>query len=121
MLYITIDGDDIGQKISACYLSDDVIALQRINGIVQERVISIADILRGRGFEILFCAADGVAGRGEYISDNGAEIYKEIANLVAPDLSFSAGTGGTLREAFIALLYAKSSGKSRICDYKDLK
>ena len=31
MFYITIDGDDIGQKITAAYLNNDIESLNRIN------------------------------------------------------------------------------------------
>ncbi|MBB1323544.1 MULTISPECIES: mCpol domain-containing protein [unclassified Shewanella] len=111
MMYITIDGDDIGQMITSSYLKNDVSELSRINQVVNEKTSLISDFLNSRGFNIIFCAADGVAGYSEDETVDEIILFEEIKSIAEPELRFSAGLGATLQESYIALLSAKSSGK----------
>jgi GGDEF domain-containing protein len=119
MRYLTIDGDDIGQKIAAAYLSNSTTELVRVNNMVQESTHLIAEFLRLEGFAIHFCAADGVAASIAYDFDIG-QISAEIEKIADSEITFSAGVGNSLREAYIALLFAKSSGKNKFCDFKEI-
>jgi len=119
MKYITIDGDDIGQKIASAYLTNDETGLTRTNNFVQEKIVKIAELLKAQGFTILFCAADGVAGMASSHFDS-SWIFSEIKKIAGDEISFSAGVGNSLREAYIALLLAKSSGKSRLQDFNEM-
>ncbi|ETQ99990.1 mCpol domain-containing protein [Acinetobacter baumannii] len=117
MIYITIDGDDIGQMITSSYLQNDVHELSRINFVVNEKTLLISNFLKEQGFNIIFCAADGVAGYIDQTSIDKVFIFESIKELAEPELCFSAGIGSTLQEAYIALLSAKSSGKCRLHDF----
>jgi hypothetical protein len=118
--YITIDGDDIGQKITSAYLTNNVYELIRVNDLVKEKTELIAAYLESEGFEIIFCAADGVAGVTQSELDNRA-IYSEIKKIAEDELSFSVGVGDTLRDAYVALLSAKSSGKGQLHNFNDME
>lgn len=120
MKYITIDGDDIGQKITSSYLKNDVAALKDINRIVQEKTTEISVYLKSLGFEIIFCAADGVAGYTENSTISDENLYESIKEIASPSISFSCGVGETLQESYIALLSAKSNGKSCLHNYMSL-
>lgn len=111
MIYITIDGDDIGQMIASSYLKNDLNELSRINRVVNEKTRLISGFLNSQGFSIIFCAADGVAGYSECETVNEIALFEEIKSIAEPELHFSAGMGATLQESYIALLSAKSSGK----------
>ncbi|REE18246.1 hypothetical protein B0G71_1245 [Paraburkholderia sp. BL27I4N3] len=119
MKYITIDGDDIGQKIASAYLTNDTKELTRTNDLVQEKIAQIADFLKYQGFNILFCAADGVAGSSSSFFQNST-VFAEIRKIAGEEISFSAGVGNTLRDSYIALLFAKSSGKGRLQNFDDM-
>lgn len=121
MKYITIDGDDIGQKIQACYLNNDSNALSKLNNFIQNRVKYIAEFLREEGFTIIFCAADGVAAWIESYANPDNYLYEGIGDRSGGQVTFSAGVGEDLRESYVALLAAKSNGKARLCNYRDLK
>lgn len=121
MKYITIDGDDIGQRITSAYLQNDLSKLIRINEIVREKTDSIASYLKSHGFVIIFCAADGVAAHSGQENLDFARLFNEIQTIAAVELSFSAGVGKDLREAYIALLSAKSSGKGCLHNFADMK
>lgn len=120
MTYITIDGDDIGQMITSSYLKNDLNELNRINNLVNKKTQLISKFLEEQGFNIIFCAADGVAGYSEIeVLDEGF-IYNSIKFIASPELSFSAGMGATLREAYVALLSAKSNGKRCMHNFSNL-
>lgn len=119
MAFISIDGDDIGRRLTALYLTNDREGLTSFVGNVHENVKTIADILENAGHMIIFSAADGVVA--EIVGDvDTAELYRKIADVGAPNLTFSAGVGDTLQECYVALLAAKSEGKARLRRYKDI-
>lgn len=121
MVYIIIDGDDIGRQITAFYLQNDVLRLSDFISQVHSKLRLISDFLESAGFSVIFCAADGVAARCETPTMDDDEIYGSIRAIGnGSGLTFSAGVGTNLREAYVALLLAKSSGKARICNYTDM-
>ncbi|MBE3026186.1 mCpol domain-containing protein [Janthinobacterium sp. GW458P] len=120
MKYITIDGDDVGQKIASAYLHNDLLHLININEVVKQKTDLIAEHLRSINFVIIFCAADGVAA---YSADDNIEwenIFLAIKTIASSEMSFSAGCGSSLREAYVALLSAKASGKGCIHIYDNI-
>lgn len=119
MKFITIDGDDVGQKITSSYLNNDVSELVRVNSLIQSKTKSIAEYLEVQGFKVIFCAADGVAGVSDSDFD-GEHIYSEVKRIAGQELSFSVGVGDTLRDAYVALLYAKSSGKAQLRSFHEM-
>lgn len=120
MKYITIDGDDIGQKITSCYLRNDLIALSEINTLVQTKTHLIADFLRSQDFIVIFCAADGVAAYSNVSNANDDFIFSSISRIAGVELTFSAGIGASLRESYIALISAKSNGKACLQNFESL-
>ncbi|WP_334068858.1 mCpol domain-containing protein [Burkholderia cepacia] len=120
-MFITIDGDDIGQRITKYYLGNDAKSLSELNQKMIETTRRIADYLEQLGFSIIFCGADGVAGHAKTSSISENEIFKEISALGKECATFSAGTGDTLRESYVALMAAKSHGKAQIYSYRNLE
>ncbi|NCI78903.1 mCpol domain-containing protein [Acinetobacter kanungonis] len=121
MFFISIDGDDIGQKITASYLNNDMDSLKEINCLVNHKTHQIADFLSNIGFTIMFCAADGVAGFIDNVQIDEFELFDEIKAFIGNEITFSMGVGASMRESYIALLSAKSHGKDRVHSYNDLK
>lgn len=118
--YVTIDGDDIGQKIASAYFTNDSSELVRVNELVRSKTKGISDFLMSQGFVILFCAADGVAGYCKGAAPSDEFIFDSIKFLVGPELEFSVGVGRDLRESYVALLSAKSSGKGCLHSFEKL-
>lgn len=119
-MFITIDGDDIGQRITKYYLHNDAKALAELNQKMLETTQKISNYLEQLGFSIIFCGADGVAGHAEKKPAPEDEIFKAISALGKECATFSVGTGDTLRESYIALMAAKSHGKAQIYSYPNL-
>lgn len=120
MLYITIDGDDIGQRISRYYLSNDAEKLAELNELMRETTGLISEYLEGIGFLIIFCGADGVAGYANSLQISESEIFHQVSSIAKKCATFSIGIGGSLRESYVALMAAKSLGKARLYNYKNL-
>ncbi|EMY6999746.1 mCpol domain-containing protein [Klebsiella quasipneumoniae] len=112
-MYVTIDGDDVGQKISASYLFNNVDELININDLVNFATLEISRILAGYGFEIIFRAADGVAGMIDNDSIDLSAIFNNIQTISCDDITFSMGSGRTLKDSYVALITAKSNGKNQ--------
>lgn len=120
MIYLTIDGDDIGQRITKFYLNNDIKSLANLNDLMGETTRLISEYLKSIGFTVIFCGADGVAGFAQNLEVSESDIFTEISALGEGCATFSAGVGFTLRESYIALMSAKSAGKAQIHNYKDL-
>ncbi|MGR5154688.1 mCpol domain-containing protein [Photobacterium swingsii] len=118
MKYITIDGDDVGRKITASYLRNDVAGLKQLSFELEAATKKIANLLTRHGFSLIFCAADGVVASSEHEHDF-LEIFSQIQEISPNTISFSAGVGSSLKDAYIALLDAKSNGKNRLCNYSN--
>ncbi len=119
MKYISIDGDDVGRKITACYISNDERKLQEISKSLEITTLSISTLLSSLGFNILFCAADGIAASIEK-PIKFTSLFEDIRSLTPEWISYSAGVGQNLREAFVALQSAKCNGKNRLCEYSEI-
>lgn len=119
-MYISIDGDDIGMKITSCYLNNDEAQLGSLSEGIEGSTLKVAALLEQNGFFIIFRAADGVVAR-TMTDCNFEELFVRINLCAATGITFSAGVGSSLREAYIALLNSKSNGKNQISDFGALR
>lgn len=110
-IYITIDGDDIGNKIAAAYYDNDEVQLAVINRDLNDILDNALEFLKISGFEMVFFAADGIVCKGD--KENVSDIAAYMKNAGRGKYTFSAGVGYDLRDAFTALKYAKSKGKDK--------
>lgn len=120
MTYVVIDGDDVGRKMAAFYLTNNAEDLGRLASKVNEKILQVAYLLRSTGYDVIFCAADGVAAQAELPISTSTDLFPAIEAIGGCDMTFSAGVGATLREAYVALLSAKSAGKAQLCVYGNL-
>ncbi|WP_166424418.1 mCpol domain-containing protein [Paraglaciecola sp. 20A4] len=120
MKYLTIDADDIGRKITSHYLNNSPSELGKLSASLDKSTFDVSSMLKGLGFEVIFCAADGIAG---YIKKDVdfLSVFDSVSELSPPEFTYSAGVGGTLRESYMALMMAKSDGKSCLRFYSDLR
>lgn len=111
-IYLSIDGDDIGNKIASKYLENDEAGLAETVHRLTAIVAQICEHLKLLGFEIIFCAADGIVCKGSVLDQDSLTSF--ITTIGEPDFTFSVGIGDDLRSSFFALKYAKATGKNRI-------
>jgi hypothetical protein len=80
-------------------------------------VASLNEKLTAQGAKILLCGGDSILA--EFDSPLSPKLIYDLFLGTAP-VSFSAGTGETMLEAYIALKTAKASGKRCWIEYRDL-
>jgi len=119
-MYIAVDGDDSGKKIAACYINNDEAKLRLISEDLERAARSISELLRAKGFRVIFCAADGVAAVTNLTEVSFTELFENIRQLAPRGFTFSAGVGNSLHEAYVALLNAKCLGKDNLSHFDDI-
>lgn len=112
MYYISIDGDDIGNKIARCYLENNEDMLVQVHNELNVIIAEICDFLKNAKFQIIFCAADGIVCKGDYFDKEHFTRY--ISSIGRPNYTFSAGIGVDLQTSYFALKYAKATGKDNV-------
>ena len=111
MKYIYIDGDDIGLMIEKCFMGNDEKNLKKINTTINRAITQLTEYLTKEGCDIIFSGADGIIFKKQ--NPNTAAILSHI-NTINTSITFSIGVGNSLREAFLALRFAKANGKNGI-------
>ncbi|MFE2032844.1 mCpol domain-containing protein [Streptomyces scopuliridis] len=120
MLFAIIDGDDVGQEIEAHLLANDVSGFVRTSETISATIESLAShTSRVTGVTVVSTGGDSILLQ---VSENSiARLSDELEALQRPgQFTFSVGVGATLRESFIALRMAKTSGKCRITIYSEV-
>ncbi|WP_411115044.1 mCpol domain-containing protein [Streptomyces sp. 029-5] len=120
MLFAIIDGDDVGHEIESHLLTNDVSGFVRTSDTISATIESLAGhASRISGVTLVSVGGDSILLQ---VGENSiARLSDELESLQRPGhFTFSVGVGATLRESFIALRMAKSSGKCRIEFYSEL-
>ncbi|MFI0718136.1 mCpol domain-containing protein [Streptomyces sp. NPDC021224] len=117
MPYLIIDGDDIGSKIEAHLLANDIDAFVTSSKEVSVAVDELAEALtKAPGIYVVSTGGDSILARVEESCVDS--LGNLLSSLQRPGrFTFSAGIGDTLRETFIALRMAKATGKHRVVVY----
>ena len=114
MIYVALDGDDIGNDIRRYFLEND----EENIATKSKEVVAVAERIRNYlndlNFEIIFCAGDDILSKGELIN---IEEFSNFLMRLEGTCTFSVGIGNTLERTYIALRYAKSIGKNKIVMY----
>ncbi|MDI9395692.1 MAG: mCpol domain-containing protein [Euryarchaeota archaeon] len=114
LIYIGLDGDDIGKKIERCLIENNEREAARLSKEITNSKDKIADYFSSLGFEIIFSAGDDILTKGTSIS---IEDLTEFLQNVEGECSFSVGIANTLTKTYVALKYAKSIGKNVIVEF----
>jgi len=116
MIYIALDGDDVGRHIEKLIIENKERDVAELSKQITHTVQEITTYLQRIGFEIIFSAGDSILCKGESI--NIWELFNYLAK-TNKICSFSVGTGNTLEKTYVALNYAKSVGKNSIVRYNE--
>lgn len=111
MKYIYIDGDDIGLRIEKSLMTNDERSLRVINIAVNEAILRLTNYLTNRNCKIIFSGADGIIFKTENLR---IEEFQSYIYTIERSITFSIGIGNSLKEAFLALRYAKANGKNGV-------
>ncbi len=116
MKYLYIDGDNIGLKIEQSFFNNDEAELNKTNLKVINTVSEITSYLKEINHQIIFSGADGIIAKGKEVDITKLLNFTRDLNT---DITFSIGIGNNLNNCYVALRYAKSSGKNIAVDYSD--
>ena len=116
--YTYIDGDNIGLRIEESFLSNNEKELTFINESVIHIITQITEYLISHNQQIIFSGADGVISKGKDLED--IQILRMIREK-SENITFSIGSGFSLKDAYIALRYAKSINKDVAVRYENSK
>lgn len=114
MIYVALDGDDIGDSIRRYFLENDEKNIAKKSKEVVAVTKRIRNYLKDLNFKIIFCAGDDILSKGESIDINE---FSNFLMQTRDTCTFSVGIGNTLERTYVALRYAKSIGKNKIVKY----
>jgi hypothetical protein len=116
MKYVGIDGDNIGSRLELGFLQNREEEIHLLSKKVDIAISTMAERLQNLGMEVIFFSGDSLLCKGEYLD---AEVLAEVIKSQSIAFNFSAGIGNTLRDTYLALKYAKTSGKNRVVIFED--
>lgn len=120
-VYLAMDGDDIGSQIEYFILKNDSHELMmfslRFSAAIEWLIGELAAAYQPN---ILLSGGDTLLVSISHEIDT--DVIEAIRNGFAERArrTLSMGLGSSLREAHVALKYAKVSGKNRLCRYRDI-
>ncbi|MER5257519.1 mCpol domain-containing protein [Streptomyces sp. NPDC002855] len=120
MPFAIIDGDDVGNKVESHLLANNVTAFIETSIMITEAIESLVDqALKVPGVAVVSAGGDSILL--QVSEDSVSQLSGVLTSRQRPEyFTFSVGVGATLRESFIALRMAKSSGKSKIVTYPEV-
>ena len=120
-IYLAIDGDDVGNQLEYYILRNDEESIVKFSA-------KYTDALAWLKSEItqLLSAAIILAGGDTLLVSLSSHMSQEHIEAIRQQFeekansTLSMGLGSTIRDAHIALKYAKVSGKNRLCMYEEI-
>ncbi len=112
MKYIGIDGDNIGDRLEFFLLESQEESIRSFSQEVELHLKKIWHALQQINAQMILCSGDSLLCKVEVI--DAVLLRKAITSERTSGITFSAGIGETLKDAYIALKYAKASGKNKI-------
>ena len=117
MIYVAINGDDVGQRIGQAIASDDHKGLQDASGSVKQAHDMVQQWVEGHGGKVVTSSGD----EGIYAVPEAALADLESIKASYQQISghsVTIGTGSTMSEASKALIYGKLNDKDQIVQYE---
>ena len=110
--FLALDGDDVGRRLELCMLTNDLEALREFSSSFDSAMRALVQSACSiDGVELVLFGGDSVMLRVR--SDVLQEVLS-LARRTTGRFTFSGGYAPSMREAYLALKLAKSSGKDRI-------
>ncbi len=113
-LYIALDGDNVGSKLSELIKEGDDLKVATFANGVAEDMLRYANQVRELGASVLLCSGDSL------LYTISEENLKKAISLLDTDFcTYTIGVGRTIQEAHLMLNYGKFMGKNCIHTWKD--
>ena len=116
MIYIAVNGDDVGTRIGEHIASDDHESLQATRGAVQQAHQQIADwVTQNGGEEVSYSGDEGIYTIPEEAAEQLEDIRAQYEQTSGHTLTI--GVGSSMSEASKALIYGKLNEKNQVVQY----
>lgn len=109
LLYVAIDGDDVGIKIRDRIVANDIAGVALLSERLSNFFSTIAAVLEEKQFAIIFCGGDSILATSKH--DIAATVFKAFPS---GPCTVSAGIAETAERAYLALQLAKARGKNQV-------
>jgi GTP cyclohydrolase III len=120
-VYLAVDGDDVGRRLEYFLLRNDAVSLGRFTSAFGLTMRWLESEVARQGGDILFSGGDNFLARLPAASDIRSRLHELRSEFHRrTQRTLSAGIGADLREAYLALLLAKASGKDCVREYAEL-
>ncbi len=116
MMYVSVDGDDIGKKLTRIIYSKSEDEITEFSKYVADFFLEIQEKVIELGGKVIFCAGDSIA----YCINGEKELQNTFETMKTDRFNVSIGCGNTLQQAHWALNIAKSLGKNQVQYFADL-
>jgi hypothetical protein len=110
-MYLIIDGDDIGRELERHVLTQDIPGLQIFTELVTTLLNGIGTEAESLGGKVVWKAGDSLIL--EFNNFNIKKITPMVKKLEGK-VAFSLGSGNELRDAWVALKFAKAHKPSAV-------
>ena len=108
ILYVSIDGNNIGRELERLMLGERLEELKVFSETMLLIISKIAQHVEKLGGEVIMAGGDNVLAR---MSESDAnELSKWVSKMRTDKISFSVGIGDNVKMAYLALKYAKVNG-----------
>lgn len=116
MIYISVDGDDIGKILTKKIYVESNDDVCEFSDYVTSTFTGFAEWVKSHGGDVIFCAGDSILFRiAQELTEDA------LLQLKSEKFTISIGLGSTIKEAHWALNMAKSLGKARSIHFADIK
>lgn len=117
MIYIAINGDDVGTRIGQAIASDDHQGLESASQSIKQAQDMVQQWVEGNGGKVVTSSGDeGIYAIPESLASELDSIKDQYQQLSGHSLTI--GTGQSMSEASKALIYGKLNDKNQIVHYE---
>ncbi|MBQ8928736.1 MAG: mCpol domain-containing protein [Oscillospiraceae bacterium] len=112
-VFFAMDGDAIGKRLEQYIFTSDTAGLHTLSLGIQEDVRTVSALLRAQGGTVHMEGGDNLLG--ECTQDAAAVLLRAVTQINAHRAyHFSVGIADSMIGAYMALKYAKLSGKAAV-------
>lgn len=109
-MYLAIDGDDVGRAVERLIVLASAQEVSAFSRQVSDAMETIVLRIQALGAIVVMQGGDSILAE---LAELPLEDLEQLIRVEPPAVTFSAGIGQTMSEAFLALKLAKAAGKHR--------
>jgi hypothetical protein len=126
IIYVAIDGDDIGRMVGHAALSNDEEFLSKISAAINEAREDVQHLAEIHGGEVISSGGDEIIVK--FVGEDEEKLLQDVHEMIQKvadhskehyGFTITAGLGNRLDHASKALMAGKLNGKNQVVDYSE--